>query len=156
MKTYRMIPSLVLAGAFLMAGGVSAEEKEGESAWLADIEEGVAKAKEENKAVLVQFTGSDWCPPCIMMHKEVFSKEEFLEQAAEKYVLVMIDIPNADPELKAKNQPVLEEWKVRGVPTIVLLDGEGKEFDRFTASQYRTVETFLEHINGALGKKDQI
>jgi len=156
MKALQMIPVLVLAGAFLVAGNVVGEEKAEESAWLADIEEGVAKAKEEGKAVLVQFTGSDWCPPCMMMHKNVFSKEEFLEKAVEQYVLVMIDIPNADPELRAKNEPVLEEWSVRGVPTIVLLDAEGEEFERFTASQYNTVESFLEHISEAHEKKDQI
>ena len=47
--------------------------------WSTDVEAAVAQAKKENKAVLVEFTGSDWCPPCIMMRKNVFSKKEFVE-----------------------------------------------------------------------------
>ena len=122
--------------------------------WLTDVDAGIAKAKETKKAVMVEFTGSDWCPPCIMMGKEVFGKEDFVKKASEKYVLVKIDIPKKDPELTKKNEPVMEKYKVQGVPTVVLLDAEGKEFDRFTASKYRTVETFIEQLNKSLEKKD--
>ena len=121
--------------------------------WLTDVDAGIAKAKETKKAVMVEFTGSDWCPPCKMMAKEVFGKDEFVKKASEKYVLVKIDIPRADPELTEKNRPVMKKYKVSGVPTVVLLDGEGKEFDRFTASKYRTVETFIEQLNKSLEKK---
>lgn len=121
--------------------------------WLTDVDAGIAKAKETKKAVMVEFTGSDWCPPCKMMAKEVFGKEEFVKKASEKYVLVKIDIPKADQELTKKNRPVMQKYKVSGVPTVVLLDGEGKEFDRFTASKYRTVETFIEQLNKSLEKK---
>lgn len=122
--------------------------------WLTDVDAGIAKAKETKKAVMVEFTGSDWCPPCIMMGKEVFGKDEFVKKASEKYVLVKIDIPKKDPELTKKNEPVMEKYKVRGVPTVVLLDGEGKEFDRFVASKYPTVEAFLGQLEKALEKKE--
>ena len=42
--------------------------------WTTDLDEAFKKAKSENKSVLVEFTGSDWCPPCIAMRKNVFSK----------------------------------------------------------------------------------
>ena len=121
--------------------------------WLTDVDAGVAKAKETKKAVMVEFTGSDWCPPCKMMAKEVFGKDEFVKKASEKYVLVKIDIPKADPELSKKNRPVMQKYNVRSVPTVVLLDGEGKEFDRFGASKYRTVESFIEQLDKSLEKK---
>ncbi len=114
--------------------------------WLTEIEAGVKQAKKENKSVLVEFTGSDWCPPCIMMDKKVFSKKEFLKQAKEGYVLVKIDIPKSDKELSDKNKQVMAKWGVSGVPTVLLLDAEGKEFHRFSASKYSTVEKFIAHL----------
>lgn len=122
--------------------------------WETNIETAVAKAKKENKSVMVEFTGSDWCPPCIMMNKKVFSQAEFVTKASEKYVLVVIDIPKKDPELKKQNQKVMAKYSVRGVPTVILMDGEGKEFNRFTASQYPAVDKFLAHLDSALEKKD--
>ncbi|MBK1855481.1 thioredoxin family protein [Verrucomicrobiaceae bacterium 5K15] len=122
--------------------------------WLTDVDAGIAQAKKENKAVMVEFTGSDWCPPCIMMHKKVFSKSEFTSKASEKFVLVKIDIPNKDKELKKKNSKVLQKYGVRGVPTVILFDADGKEFNRFTASQFPDVDKFLAHLDSALEKKD--
>ena len=122
--------------------------------WLTDVNEAVALAKKENKAVMLEFTGSDWCPPCIAMKKNVFSKEEFLEKASEKFVLVHLDFPRGNPELREKNMPLAKEYKIEGYPTIVLLDGEGKEFTRFFASQYPTVEKFLAHLDQSLEKKE--
>ncbi len=122
--------------------------------WETNIEKAVAKAKKENKAVMVEFTGSDWCPPCIMMQKKVFSKPEFVKKASEKYVLVVIDIPNKDPQLKKKNEKVMTKYNVSGVPTVILMDDKGKEFTRFTASKYPTVDQFLAHLDSALEKKD--
>lgn len=124
------------------------------SGWMTDIDAALAKAKTEKKAVMVEFTGSDWCPPCIMMHKKVFSKKAFTDAASKKFILVKIDIPNKDPELKKKNSLVLKKYKVRGVPTVVLFGDDGKEFNRFSASQFPSVETFLAQLDGALEKKD--
>jgi thiol:disulfide interchange protein len=122
--------------------------------WMTDIDAALAKGKTEKKAVMVEFTGSDWCPPCIMMHKKVFSKKAFTEAASKKYILVVIDIPNKDPDLKKKNSLVLEKYKVSGVPTVLLFGDDGKEFSRFSASQFPSVDTFLTQIDSALEKKD--
>lgn len=124
------------------------------SGWMTDIDAALAKAKTEKKSVMVEFTGSDWCPPCIMMHKKVFSKKAFTDAASKKFILVVVDIPKKDPELKKKNSLVLKKYKVRGVPTVVLFGDDGKEFNRFSASQFPSVETFLAQLDGALEKKD--
>ncbi len=121
--------------------------------WSTDVEAALALAKKENKAVLVEFTGSDWCPPCIMMRKNVFSKKEFVEKASKDYVLVEIDLPKADKALAARNQIVAEKYKIDGFPTVVLLNGEGKEFSRFYASEYPEMDKFLAHIDKKLESK---
>ena len=148
MKSIKHIFAATLAIAALAGTAIAGE------GWETNIETAVAKAKKENKSVMVEFTGSDWCPPCIMMHKKVFSKSEFVSKASEKYVLVVVDIPKKDPELKKANQKVMAKYNVRGVPTVILMDSEGKEFNRFTASQYPDVDKFLAHLDGALEKKD--
>ncbi len=124
------------------------------SDWMTDIDAALAKGKTENKAVMVEFTGSDWCPPCIMMHKKVFSQKTFTDEASKKYILVVIDIPNKDPELKKKNSLVMKKYSVRGVPTVILFGDDSKEFSRFSASQFPSVETFLTQLDSELEKKD--
>lgn len=122
--------------------------------WETEVEAAIELAKKDNKAVMLEFTGSDWCPPCKMMAKKVFSKEEFVSKASEKFVLVHLDFPKGDPELKEKNMPYAKEYEIEGYPTVILLDSEGKEFDRFFASKYPDVEKFLGHLDQALENKD--
>lgn len=122
--------------------------------WHTDIASGVAQAKKENKAVMVEFTGSDWCPPCMAMHKNVFSQSAFTKAAEKNYVLVIIDIPKKDKALYKSNQKVLKEYKVQGVPTVILLNNEGKEFDRFGATEFPTIDQFVAKLNTSFEKKD--
>jgi thioredoxin-related protein len=122
--------------------------------WETDLDKALEKAKAEKKSVLVEFTGSDWCPPCIAMRKNVFTKKEFIEAASEKFVLVELDFPKGDKELAEKNQPLAEKFGIEGFPTVVLLDSEGKEFTRFPASKFPKVEDFLSHLDEALENKD--
>mgnify|MGYP006089560147 FL=1 len=121
---------------------------------MTDVDAALAKAKKEKKPVMVEFTGSDWCPPCIMMHKKVFSKKAFTDGASKKYILVKIDIPKADKALYKKNQKVLKKYKVSGVPTVLLFGDNGKEFSRFSASQFPTVKGFLAQLDTEHEKKD--
>jgi len=122
--------------------------------WSTDFDKALEKAKAEKKCVLVEFTGSDWCPPCIAMRKNVFSKAEFVTAAAKDFLLVEVDFPRGDKELADKNQPFLKKYKVTAFPTVVLLDPDGKEFTRFFASQFPKIEDFVKHLDEALEKKD--
>jgi thiol:disulfide interchange protein len=122
--------------------------------WQTDLDKAIKQAKAEKKSVLVEFTGSDWCPPCIAMRKNVFTKKEFIEAAAKNFVLVELDFPQNDKDLAEKNQPLAEQYQIDGFPTVVLLDSEGKEFTRFTASKFPEVEAFLKHLDQALENKD--
>lgn len=118
--------------------------------WLTDIGEGIARAKSEGKAVMVEFTGSEWCPPCIVMRRSVFSKQEFFDAASEDFVLVVVDIPKVDKELAAKGWMTAGRYGVTDFPTVVLLDGEGKEFSRFFAADHPRLEDFLKHLKSKL------
>ena len=150
MKAITWLASVTVGVAALTASAF-ANTLEG---WSTDLDKALKQAKTENKCVLVEFTGSDWCPPCIAMRKNVFSKKEFIEAASKNYILVELDFPKGDKELKKKNQPLAEKYKIEGFPTVILLTPEGKEFTRFFASQYPKVDAFLAHIDEALEKKD--
>ncbi|GHC55206.1 hypothetical protein GCM10007100_22170 [Roseibacillus persicicus] len=140
MKAILTTIALFLTATFAFA------EKEG---WTTDLEAAFTKAEKEKKSVLVEFTGSDWCPPCKMMAKNVFTKKEFIEKAGEDFILVELDFPNGDKELKKKNEPYAEKYKIEGFPTVILFDSKGKEYERFFASAHPTVEKFLSHIQSA-------
>jgi thiol:disulfide interchange protein len=122
--------------------------------WSTDLEKALADAKAGKKSLLVEFTGSDWCPPCIAMRKNVFSKKEFVQAASKNFILVELDFPKADKELADKNKPLAEKYKIEGFPTVILLNSEGKEFDRFFASEFPKTEDFLKHLDVSLEKKD--
>ena len=122
--------------------------------WSTDLDKALEKAKAEKKSVLVEFTGSDWCPPCIAMRKNVFSKSDFVDAASKKFILVELDFPKADPAIKEKNQPFAEKYKIEGFPTVILFNSEGKEFNRFYASEFPKTAEFLAHLDEALEKKD--
>ena len=53
----------------LLLGFVATQVFAGEGEWLTDLAKAQEKAKSEKKMVFVDFTGSDWCPPCQALHK---------------------------------------------------------------------------------------
>ena len=150
MKAITWLASLTVGVAALSASAFATTP----DGWSTDLAKAFVKAKAEKKCVLVEFTGSDWCPPCIAMRKNVFSKKEFVTAAAKKYILVELDFPKGDKDLAEKNQPLAEKYKIEGFPTVILFTPEGKEFTRFFASQFPKTEDFLKHLEAALEKKD--
>ena len=124
------------------------------SGWTTNLERALAIAKQNKKFVMAQFTGSDWCPPCMMMQKAVFSKSSFTRLVPKKFILVKIDIPRSNKAMSLKNGKVMKNYNVTGVPTILLFGDDGKEFSRFSASQYPTVEAFIDKLSAELKKKE--
>ncbi len=97
---------------------------------MTDLPKAEAKAKAENKLVMMDFTGSDWCPWCIKLNKEVFSTPEFGQYAAKNIVPVEVDFPRSkaqSAEQKKANQALQEKYKVEGYPTVVVLNSEGQK-----------------------------
>jgi thiol-disulfide isomerase/thioredoxin/cell division protein FtsL len=122
--------------------------------WTTNLESALALAKQNKKFVMAQFTGSDWCPPCIMMQKAVFSKSSFTRLVPKKFILVKIDVHRSNEAMSLKNSKVMKNYNVTGVPTILLFGDDGKEFSRFGASQYPTVEGFIDKLSEELKKKE--
>jgi len=101
-----------------------------DSTWGTDLPSAFAQAKKENKMVLMDFTGSDWCGWCKKLDKEVFSTPEFTEYAKKNLVLVEVDFPaskNQTADLKKANAALKVKYGTEGFPTIVVVGAEGKQ-----------------------------
>ena len=98
--------------------------------WLTSYEQAEQKAKADNKLLLLDFTGSDWCGWCIKIDKEIFSKPAFKEYASKNLVLLEIDFPmrrQVPAPLKAQNNKLAAKYEIQGFPTIIVLNGQGKK-----------------------------
>ena len=104
-----------------------------ELSWGDDLPAALNQARSENKRVLLDFTGSDWCGWCIKFDKDVLSTDKFAGYAKSKLVLVKLDFPShkeQDAALKQVNQEIKKRFGVDGFPTFVLLNFAGKELWR--------------------------
>ena len=70
-----------------------AKESQTKLKWYTNLEEAVKIATVNQKSILVDFTGSDWCIWCHRLDDEVFSKKEFSDWAKKNLVLVKLDFP---------------------------------------------------------------
>ena len=103
--------------------------------WLEDFEVAKALAAAQGRHVLLDFTGSDWCGFCIKLDKEVFDKPDFKAFSSKSLVLVKLDFPRnkaQSQKTKTQNASLQQKFRVEGFPTIVLLDGSGREVKRWS------------------------
>ncbi len=126
--------------------------------WLQDFEKAKAEAASENKAILMDFTGSDWCTWCIRLRKEVFDTASFKAAAPTHFVLLELDYPqdqSKQPEDVRKQNEVLQQtYAIQGYPTILLADAQGRPFAR-TGYQKGGPEAYLAHLEELRGKLEQ-
>ena len=123
--------------------------------WVTDLPAAQVQAKKENKLVLINFTGSDWCGWCKRLQKEVFSTKEFEQYAKDNVLLVEIDFPDKKPQsqqLKATNEALQAKFKAEGYPTIVVLNKEGKEVWRQGGYLPGGPAVWIEKLNAAKKK----
>ncbi|MCB5252628.1 MAG: thioredoxin family protein [Candidatus Cloacimonadaceae bacterium] len=120
--------------------------------WTENWDLALSTAKELNRPILVNFTGSDWCVWCVRLVNEVFSKAEFQKYAKENLVLLKLDYPrniSQDAALKKQNDELQKQFGIRGYPTILLVDSAGKEINR-TGYQQGGVESYIKHLQDLL------
>ncbi len=120
--------------------------------WTNNLENAIEQAKKENKAVLVNFTGSDWCIWCKRLSAEVFQQKEFETYAKDNLVLVMLDFPKdieQTEETKTYNNNLAQKYGVQGFPTILIFNDKG-EFVAQTGYQPGGAAKYVEHIKSYL------
>jgi len=125
--------------------------------WLTNIKKAYEQAKAEKKVVLLEFTGSDWCPPCKALKKNVFNTDKFKAYAKENLVLVELDFPRDKSKITEEqsvyNRAQAKKFGVSGYPTVILLDGNEKELMKKVGfGRGVTVASYIKSISNAANK----
>ena len=113
---------------FTQSGWSQTQEK---TQWMTNLEEAQKMAKKDKMPVLLYFTGSDWCAPCIQLKEDFLETEEFRAKT-QGYYLVKIDIPRqidiVSPEQLAYNKEVLKKYNSdRSFPLLIAYNHKGKK-----------------------------
>ncbi len=142
----RTLPALALMGTAALASSALA----GGEDWSHDFAASQEKAAAQDKDLLMDFTGSDWCPPCIALKKNVFSTEAFLSSAPDNFVLVELDYPNDVPqpeEVVAQNAELAQRYMIESYPTVILADAEGKPYAVSSGYGGQDAEAYLAQLD---------
>lgn len=119
--------------------------------WNLDFANAQTKAASDHKMILLNFSGSDWCGPCIKLTKVVFESSEFEKFASENLVLVRADFPRLkknqlDKKQIARNEALADKYNPKGsFPLTVLIDSKGKVLKEWEGFQPST-ENFIAEI----------
>ena len=131
---------------------VSAAE---EGNWLTDFSKAKAKAKTEKKMVLMDFNGSDWCPPCKALRKTVLDSQEFKDFAKDNLVLVDVDFPHhkqQTEEMKKANEELSQKFSIEGFPTVIVLSSDGKELKKMVGYDGQSAKEFVAELQKLKGE----
>ena len=146
--------ALSLIAVFSLLGASAAELE-----WLTNLAQAKSQAKAENKLVLMDFTGSDWCPPCKKLKKNVFSSEEFATFAKANLVLVEVDFPRTkkqiekqSDELKKANEALSRKFDIESFPTVVVLSSNGKQLSKESGYDGTSAKDFVAKLEKFIKK----
>lgn len=123
--------------------------------WTHDWDAATAAAERTGRPLFVLFTGSDWCPWCKILDRQVFSTDEWAAWARENVYPVRVDFPsNASlvPEKhRARNRELQRRYGIGGYPTCLLLDPATlSPIGRFGASRDVTAVDFVRRVADAI------
>ena len=136
---------LIACGPYQNAAEAPPPDPRAKQLWGDNLEIAKAQAAKNNKLVFVNFTGSDWCPPCMALHDHVLTQKAFLDFAERNLELVFIDFPlnkPIDEEVEIANRALAEQYDIEGFPTVLVLDVDGtvvhreEELDNKNATAY--------------------
>lgn len=120
--------------------------------WSTDIEKAKKAAAQDKKLIVLNFSGSDWCIPCIKMKKEIFESSAFTSYASKNLVLVRADFPRLkknklDKKLAESNQALAEKYNPKGkFPFTVLLDANGAVLKSWEGLPQGNAEAFVNSL----------
>lgn len=129
--------------------------------WITGFPRARKIAEQENKLILADFTGSDWCTFCIQLRKEILDNPDFLQIAEPQFVFLEVDLPKRtdfDTELRKHNNQLTEQYGVGGFPTVLILTPQGEVVGGFCGmlkgvdealSRLKTAGDNAEHLKKA-------
>lgn len=145
---------LILLYAVLVSFNLSAEHGQSRINWITNYEEALNQSNANSKPILLLFTASDYCPWCVKLDSEVFQTEEFANAAADKFIFVMLDNPSngkLPANLLAQNQQLKKQYRVKGFPTVILINGKGQKIGE-TGYKQGGGKQYAEHLLKMVGE----
>lgn len=124
--------------------------------WLTDMAKARTEAQQSQRYILLNFSGSDWCVPCIRMEKEVFHTPVFEGFSAAHLVLVNADFPRLrknqlSKEQTARNEALAEQYNPEGrFPLTLLLDASGNVIRTWEGFPPAGAQKFISDLNTAI------
>ena len=124
--------------------------------WLTNFEQAKTEASQKHRYILLNFSGSDWCIPCIRLKKNVFESNEFKSFADSALVLLNADFPRNNKISKlqlAHNELLAEQYNPAGkFPFTLLLDAEGNVLEKWDELTGTTVTAFILQVKNIVQK----
>ncbi len=123
--------------------------------WQPDFEKAQQIAREKNQHILLNFSGSDWCGPCIRMRKDIFENEQFTKMSDTTLVLVNADFPRQkknqlDKTIRKQNEVLADKYNPEGnFPFTVLLEANGKVIKSWVGFPAGDVQKFIAEIRNS-------
>jgi len=125
--------------------------------WSQDYSKAAALAKSSGKILLMDFSGTDWCPWCIKLDKEVFSQKAFQDYAKKNLVLFLADFPRQkqlSEKVVKQNEALSEKFKIEYFPTVVLLSPKGERIGQ-TGYQPGGAAAYVKHLKELIAQNKQ-
>lgn len=121
--------------------------------WQPDINTAKKIAREKHELILLNFSGSDWCGPCMRLRKEIFESEVFNKMADSSLVMINADFPRnkknqLDEQTQKQNDALADKYNPDGkFPFTLLLDADGKVIKSWDGFPNESAEEFADEIN---------
>lgn len=150
-----MMKSRILAISLLLFFSVSALSAQH---FVSNYSVAQSKARNMEKPLLILFSGSDWCRPCMQLHKTVYETEKFQTYADKNFVMYYADFPrrpqNQLPDdVKATNQSLASQYALSGVPTTVVLSSDGKKvLGKIVGNPDGTYDGYVNKLKSLIGQ----
>lgn len=115
------------------------------------LEKALEQAKNENKNIFINFSGSDWCKGCILLKKTILNTNEFKSFAKKELIVLDVDFPKLKKNRLTKeqveyNEQLADKYNSKGqFPTIILMNQEGKILGK-TGYKKVSPSQYIEHI----------
>ncbi|HTJ51168.1 MAG TPA: thioredoxin family protein [Cyclobacteriaceae bacterium] len=119
--------------------------------WYFNISEAQLAARQENKTVVIYFSGSDWCKPCIQLREKIINSQSWITFADQQLIMVQADFPRLKKNQTSKeqlkhNEALAEQYNKQGeFPLVVIIDGSGQAIGKINYHE-QTPDEFIEQM----------
>ncbi|HEY5391630.1 MAG TPA: thioredoxin family protein [Hanamia sp.] len=122
------------------------------SPWMTNLDNAKQVAKSEHKLILLNFSGSDWCIPCMKLRTDIFNSDAFMQYAKDNLVLLNADFPRKmkdqlTKEQQKENDALAAKYNPEGrFPFTILLDSNGNKLKVWDGYYSDGPENFVNEI----------